>query len=131
MAHHLKTMPEYFQATIDGRKNFEVREDDRGFKVGDNVILEEYEGFVDIPECPDFGKTCPPVEYDPSTEQEDYRIPEDCKRRQCQGYRKELYTGRRCLVKIKEIFKLDAIGLNRYVAFTHDILNIIDKKEKQ
>lgn len=130
MTHHLKTMPEYFQAVIEGRKPFEVRKNDRGFKVGDRVILEEFEGYKDIPACPDFGENCPPIEYDPYTEQEYFDIPEDCKRHNCQGYRKELYTGRKCLVKIKEIFELDAAGLPGYVAFTFDILNI-EKKERK
>lgn len=42
-AHGLKTWPVYFQAIIDGRKNFEVRYDDRGFQTGDTVILREYD----------------------------------------------------------------------------------------
>ena len=70
MAHHLKTLPEYFQAVIDGTKPFEIRNNDRGFKPGDSVILEEFEGYQDIPACPDFGANCPPVEYDPYNEQE-------------------------------------------------------------
>jgi len=31
--HELKTMTEYFAAILDGRKTFELRKDDRGFKV--------------------------------------------------------------------------------------------------
>lgn len=131
MAQHLKTKPEYFQAVIDGRKPMEIRCNDRDFKPGDRVILEEFEGYLDVPACPDFGENCPPVEYDPYTEQDDYKIPEDCKRRQCQAYRKELYTGRRCLIKIKDVFALDGAGICGYVAFTFDILNIADKKERK
>ena len=131
MTHHLKTLPEYFQAVIDGRKPMEIRYNDRGFKPGDSVILEEFKGYLDIPACPDFVNGCPPVEYGPYTEQDDYKIPEDCKRRQCQAYRKELYTGRRCLIKIKDVFALDGAGICGYVAFTFDILNIADKKERK
>ncbi len=131
MTHHLKTLPEYFQAVIDGRKPMEIRYNDRGFKPGDIVILEEFKGYLDIPACPDFGNGCPPVEYGPYTEHDDYKIPEDCKRRQCQAYRKELYTGRRCLIKIKDVFALDGAGICGYVAFTFDILNIADKKERK
>lgn len=43
MQHHsLKTWPEYFQAVIEGRKNFEVRENDRNFRPGDQVTLQEW-----------------------------------------------------------------------------------------
>ena len=131
MAQHLKTKPEYFQAVIGGRKPMEIRCNDRDFKPGDSVILEEFEGYLDVPGCPDFGENCPPVEHDTYTEQDDYKIPEDCKRRQCQAYRKELYTGRRCLIKIKDVFALDGAGICGYVAFTFDILNITDKKERK
>lgn len=41
--HELKTWPEYFQQIVDGNKTFEVRRDDRGFQVGDLLMLCEYE----------------------------------------------------------------------------------------
>ena len=44
MVHRLKTWPWYFQEVAAGRKNFEVRRcDDRDFKVGDTLILLEYD----------------------------------------------------------------------------------------
>lgn len=44
MEHRLKTIPEYFDAVIDGRKTFELRKDDRGYSVGDTLVLCEWDG---------------------------------------------------------------------------------------
>jgi ASC-1-like (ASCH) protein len=41
--HRLKTWPEYFKAIKSGAKNFELRKDDRHFKIGDILILQEWE----------------------------------------------------------------------------------------
>lgn len=41
--HELKTVNPWFSDVWDGKKAFEVRIDDRGFKVGDNLLLREYE----------------------------------------------------------------------------------------
>ena len=40
--HALKTWPEYYKAIIDGTKTFEVRVNDRDYRVGDVLVLQEY-----------------------------------------------------------------------------------------
>ncbi|TQS84407.1 RNA-binding protein [Candidatus Methanomassiliicoccus intestinalis] len=44
MIHELKILPEYFEAVAGGAKSFELRKDDRGFTVGDEIILKEWNG---------------------------------------------------------------------------------------
>jgi ASC-1-like (ASCH) protein len=41
--HELKILPEYFHAVRDGIKTFEIRENDRKFQLGDDVLLHEYD----------------------------------------------------------------------------------------
>ncbi len=41
--HELKTWRSYFHAIADGTKTFEIRRDDRGFRVGDTLRLRETE----------------------------------------------------------------------------------------
>jgi len=40
--HKLKCSPIFFHAVENRRKNFEVRKNDRKFKIGEIVILQEY-----------------------------------------------------------------------------------------
>lgn len=40
--HSLKTWPAYFEAVASGKKKFEVRKNDRDFKTGDELWLEEF-----------------------------------------------------------------------------------------
>lgn len=40
--HFLKVVPEYFEALAEGKKGFEIRKDDRDYKEGDNLVMEEY-----------------------------------------------------------------------------------------
>ncbi len=48
MIHELKILPVYFEEVISGRKQFEVRKNDRNFQLGDQLILKEWnkEGFT-------------------------------------------------------------------------------------
>lgn len=41
--HFLKIRPEYFKDVVNGTKTFETRFNDRHFKVGDLLQLEEYD----------------------------------------------------------------------------------------
>lgn len=49
MIHNLKTKPEYFQAVWFGKKSFEIRRNDRNFKEGDFVMLQEWDKFTETP----------------------------------------------------------------------------------
>ncbi len=120
MTHHLKTLPEYFQPIIEDKKLFEIRKNDRGFKSGDHCILEEYAGKEYIPECP-LIKVCRYGELDDNGQPND-PARDDCDLH-CHAYFKEIYTGRRCLVVINDIYDLTAAGLPGYVAFTFTIKN--------
>ncbi|MFN2747919.1 MULTISPECIES: DUF3850 domain-containing protein [Bacillus] len=46
VTHHLKISPPYFKAVEDGRKNFEIRKNDRGFREGNSLCLHEWEDDV-------------------------------------------------------------------------------------
>jgi hypothetical protein len=40
--HELKTWPKFFKAIRNGDKTFECRRNDRGFRVGDVLVLREF-----------------------------------------------------------------------------------------
>ena len=42
MIHNVKTLPEYFNASLSGDKLFEVRINDRNYKKGDILISQEW-----------------------------------------------------------------------------------------
>ncbi len=43
MTHALKTWPEFYKAILDHSKPFELRKNDRPFKVGDKLLLQEWD----------------------------------------------------------------------------------------
>ena len=42
--HELKSWQEFFEAVLQGEKTFEVRYNDRGYRVGDMLRLREWNG---------------------------------------------------------------------------------------
>lgn len=46
MTHELKILPEYFEAVASGCKQFEIRKNDRDYKVGDQLILRECRTYI-------------------------------------------------------------------------------------
>lgn len=43
MTHELKTWKKYFVMVFCGSKTFEVRKNDRNFKLGDDLLLKEWD----------------------------------------------------------------------------------------
>jgi hypothetical protein len=46
LIHELKLSSEFFVPVLNETKRFEIRKDDRGYKVGDVLRLMEYDRFV-------------------------------------------------------------------------------------
>ena len=42
MTHDLKSWPEFFNRLWSGEKTFEIRKNDRGFRVGHTLLLREW-----------------------------------------------------------------------------------------
>ena len=51
MEHKLKTLPEFYQQVVSGNKTFEARKNDRDFKIGDVLHLQEWDGSYTGQEC--------------------------------------------------------------------------------
>lgn len=47
MEHDLKTWPAFFPALLNGKKTFEVRRNDRDFRVEDILILREWDPTIE------------------------------------------------------------------------------------
>ncbi len=102
MIHKLKCWPEFFQPTIDGFKNFEIRENDRKFKVNDLLLLEEWK----------------PQGYDPDCEVHHYIMPDG----KCTCGKIGKYTGRKYKVRITYI--TDFCQENTYVVMAIKPFNL-------
>lgn len=47
--HELKILPQYFEEVLKGNKTFEIRKNDRNFKIRDILILKEWvEGYSEF-----------------------------------------------------------------------------------
>jgi hypothetical protein len=88
--HELKTWPEFFQPTLNARKRFELRRDDRpeGYQVADELLLKEWDPkvYADLM-----------VGVDPESEEA-----ADAERR--------AYTGREVLVRVDYILRAEDIN---------------------
>lgn len=40
--HHVKVWPDFFEPLVSGKKSFDVRENNRNYKVGDTIVFHEY-----------------------------------------------------------------------------------------
>lgn len=40
--HELKILPQYFNEVVSGNKQFELRQDNRDYQIGDMLLLKEY-----------------------------------------------------------------------------------------
>jgi len=98
MVHDLKTWPLYFAAVSSGKKTFEIRKNDRDFKVGDILILKE---FIPCKQCDGGGR----VMIDPPSFDKCCDAPHG------------KYTGRIIRVKVRYCF--DSFGLDDgYIAMS-------------
>lgn len=43
ITHTLKIWPEFFEPVVNGWKTFDLRNNDRGFRVGDKLLLREWQ----------------------------------------------------------------------------------------
>ena len=92
--HFLKTYPNHFEEILNEGKDFEIRFNDRNFKVGDKITLKEFTGTKVYPE-------------------ENGTI-----------HKEEIYTKREIIAKITKIYDIGDVYLfNNYVAFKFKIIH--------
>lgn len=128
----LKILRKYFGAVVVGKKPFEVRKNDRGYKPGDKYRLREFVGKNYLSKCEHCGEMyCQQLLNQGYTEEElDEMYERDCtyccdkNRFRCGEYCAEKYTGRSAVIQIKDVFNLPG-EISDYVAFTFDVLEVI------
>ena len=118
MTHHVKITPKHFEEILSGRKNFEIRFNDRGYKVGDIVELQEYQGYSDLQTCPDICSCAALLEIFGYDDFESHPCP--IGRESCGAYRKHLYSGRSIYVNVLDVFDIGDV-FQGYVAFSFTI----------
>ena len=85
-------------------------------------MLQEFIERVHYPECPYVNAENKYISYPEEIERCEFENSDTCRaRHSCKEYTEDKYSGRRCLVKIKEIFDISFIAPN-YIAFTFDIV---------
>lgn len=124
----VKILKQYFDPLIEGKKPFEIRKNDRPYKVGAKVKLEEYAGKKYVPEC-EYYKHMNCEYYEDEDVQDGYEEAINiCNRNRyhCGEHYLHQYTGRTCTVVIKDIFplRLPEFDEDEYIAFTFDIVDV-------
>ena len=118
MTHHLKINQKHFEEVLNGGKRFEVRTNDRSFKIGDRVELKEFIETRRVDTCPDID-SCLATMYD-----YDWEMFPACPlgRESCSAYSYDKYSGRSVWVKITHVFDISDV-FNGLVAFQFEIFN--------
>jgi hypothetical protein len=114
MIHQLKSKQEFFEATLAGKKAFELRLNDRDFQEGDFLALNELLEIVDV-DAPGFVRTelsgrCCLVEVTHVLKQHDGLPPNWCcmSVRKAGIYKEDNYDRRR----ISELYAVPVYGRN-------------------
>lgn len=122
MMHFLKITPNHFNEALNG-KNFEIRFNDRNFKVDDRITLKEFLGVKHYPTCPDID-SC--RRYIRINEDEEEKMNCGIERECCYDYDKEIYSGRKIIGRITAVYDISDITkdnrFDNYVAFKFEII---------
>ena len=119
--HILKTHTQHFDEVLCGLKDFEIRLNDRKFKVGDICRLIEIVGTKQHRTCPNI-ENCLHLAHNNQIQ----NITCNEKREICSEYKEEIYSGRKITIKITAIFDISDITndhkFDNYVAFKFKVL---------